>query len=103
MRVYTKKQPKKNSNFDGIVEKSALLYKAARFNAGLDFFLSAFEKFMTAWHEELIRVVGLLDDDFRVGSRPAVSHERCLMDFEAYWLACVANRLSDKAASRNLI
>lgn len=36
---------------------------------------------MTAWHEELIRVVGLLDDDFRVGSRPVVSHERCLMEF----------------------
>lgn len=53
-----------------MVKKIALLYKAARFNAGLDFFLSfccSVEKFMTAWHEELIRVVGLLDDDCRVG------------------------------------
>lgn len=46
-----------------VVQSSSLQRRCGLFFS----FCCSVEKIMTAWHEELIRVVGLLDDDFRVG------------------------------------
>lgn len=65
----SRRTQRKHSNFRRNGEKKCFVVQSSSLQRRTFFFsfCCSVEKFMTAWHEELIRVVGLLDDDCRVG------------------------------------